>query len=97
MTLGYIVLATGAVLYLGTTGTPALRALAVVAAIGALFHVFTHAFFKALLFLTSGSILYATGTKDLNKLGGLIRLMPVSAAIAGIASLSISAGGQYRF
>ncbi len=38
---------------------------------------------RRLLFLTSGSILYATGTKDLNKLGGLIRLMPVSAAVAG--------------
>ncbi len=88
--IGYIVMATGAVLYLGTTGGPVLRALAVVAAIGALFHVLNHAIFKALLFLTSGSILYATGTKDLNKLGGLIRLMPVSAAVAGIASLSIS-------
>jgi formate hydrogenlyase subunit 3/multisubunit Na+/H+ antiporter MnhD subunit len=49
-----------------------------------------HAVFKGLLFLTSGSILYATGTKDLNRLGGLIRLMPVTAVIAGIASLSIS-------
>jgi hydrogenase-4 component B len=88
--IGYIVLATGAVLYLGTTGTPVLRALALVAALGALFHVLNHAIFKALLFLTSGSILYATGTKDLNKLGGLIRLMPVSAVVAGIASLSIS-------
>ena len=41
--------------------------------IGALFHVLNHAIFKGLLFLTSGSILYATGTKDLNKLGGLIQ------------------------
>lgn len=88
--IGYIVLATGAVLALGTTGEPALQALAVAAVIGALFHVLNHAIFKGLLFLTSGSILYATGTKDLNKLGGLIRLMPVSAVIAGIASLSIS-------
>ncbi len=88
--IGYIVLAAGAVLYLGTTGHPALRALAVAAVIGALFHVLNHAIFKGLLFLTSGSILYATGTKDLNRLGGLIRLMPVSAVIAGIASLAIS-------
>ena len=75
---------------LGTAGEPALRALALVAVVGALFHVLNHAIFKGLLFLTSGSILYATGTKDLNKLGGLIRLMPVSAVVAGIASLSIS-------
>ncbi|HPW17783.1 MAG TPA: proton-conducting transporter membrane subunit [Candidatus Aminicenantes bacterium] len=88
--VGYIVLATGAALYLGTTGAPALRLLAVAAAVGALFHFLNHAVFKGLLFLTSGSILYATGTKDLNRLGGLIRLMPVSAAVAGVASLSIS-------
>ena len=88
--IGYIVLATGAVLFLGASGPSALRALALAAAIGALYHVLNHAIFKGLLFLTSGSILYATGTKDLNKLGGLIKLMPVSAVVAGIASLSIS-------
>jgi hydrogenase-4 component B len=88
--IGYIVLAVGAVLLLGNSGAPALRVLAVVAAVGALYHVINHAIFKGLLFLTSGSILYATGTKDLNKLGGLINLMPVTAVVAGIASLSIS-------
>ena len=88
--IGYIVLAVGAVLLLGNSGEPALRVLAVVAAVGALYHVLNHAIFKGLLFLTSGSILYATGTKDLNKLGGLIKLMPVTAVVAGIASLSIS-------
>ena len=88
--IGYIVLAIGAVLFLGASGPSALRALALVAAIGALYHVLNHAIFKGLLFLTSGSILYATGTKDLNKLGGLIKLMPVTAVVAGIASLSIS-------
>ena len=88
--VGYIVLAVGAVLVLGNSGEPALRALALLAAVGALFHMLNHAVFKGLLFLTSGSILYATGTKDLNRLGGLIRLMPVTAVIAGIASLSIS-------
>ena len=88
--VGYIVLAVGAVLVLGNSGEPALRTLALLAAVGALFHMLNHAVFKGLLFLTSGSILYATGTKDLNRLGGLIRLMPVTAVIAGIASLSIS-------
>lgn len=88
--IGYVVLATGAVLLLDRSGTPALEALALVAAVGALYHVLNHAVFKGLLFLTSGSILYATGTKDLNKLGGLIRLMPASAVLAAIACLSIS-------
>lgn len=88
--IGYIVLAVGAVLLLGSSGEPALGVLAVVAAVGALYHVINHAVFKGLLFLTSGSILYATGTKDLNRLGGLINLMPVTALVAGVASLSIS-------
>jgi formate hydrogenlyase subunit 3/multisubunit Na+/H+ antiporter MnhD subunit len=67
-----------------------LKLLALVVIVGALYHVINHAVFKGLLFLVSGSILYTTGTKDLNKLGGLIKFMPVSAVIAGIASLSIA-------
>jgi len=88
--IGYIVLAMGVALWTAGASDPAVRALAAVAVIGALFHVLNHAAFKGLLFLTSGSLLYATGTKDLNKLGGLIKLMPVSAAIAAVASLSIA-------
>lgn len=88
--IGYIVLAVGTALLLGASGDEALRVLAVVAAVGALYHVLNHAIFKGLLFLTSGSLLYATGTKDLNRLGGLINLMPVTALVAGVASLSIS-------
>ncbi|MDD8014209.1 MAG: proton-conducting transporter membrane subunit [Acidobacteriota bacterium] len=88
--IGYIVLAAGAALWLGGGNEAYLRGLAAVAVIGALFHVVNHAVFKGLLFLASGSILYSTGTKDLNKLGGLIKFMPVSAAVAGIASLAVS-------
>lgn len=88
--IGYIVFATGAGLFMLYTGNASLQVFAVVVIIGAAYHVLNHAIFKGLLFLTSGSVLYATGTKDLNKLGGLIKLMPVSAVMAGIASLSIS-------
>ncbi len=88
--IGYIVLGMGAALLLSGSGVPAVRSLAAVAILGALFHVLNHAAFKGLLFLTGGSLLYATGTKDLNRLGGLIKLMPVSAAVAGVASLSIA-------
>ncbi len=77
--IGYIVLAMGVALWTAGASDPAVRALAGVAVLGGLFHVLNHAAFKGLLFLTSGSLLYATGTKDLNKLGGLIKLMPVSA------------------
>jgi formate hydrogenlyase subunit 3/multisubunit Na+/H+ antiporter MnhD subunit len=88
--IGYIVLGMGAALFISTSSDPGVRSLAAVAVLGALFHVLNHAAFKGLLFLSSGSLLYATGTKDLNRLGGLIKFMPVSAAVAGIASLSIA-------
>ena len=39
--------------------------------VAAIFHLFTHAFFKALLFLGSGSVNHATGTFDMRKMGGL--------------------------
>lgn len=88
--VGYIVLALGVSLWTATASDPALRALAAVALLGALFHAVNHAAVKGLLFLISGNLHYAAGTKDLNKLGGLITLMPVSAVIAAVASLSIS-------
>lgn len=88
--LGYIIFASGAALVLMNTGSEYLKLLALVVIIGALYHVINHAVFKGLLFLVSGSVLYTTGTKDLNKLGGLIKFMPVSAVVAGIASLSIA-------
>lgn len=49
-----------------------------IAVAAAIFHLFTHAFFKALLFLGSGSVLHATGTIDLRHFGGLRRLMPIT-------------------
>jgi len=88
--IGYIVLAAGAALVMMNNDSSFINMLGLIAIVGALYHVLNHAIFKGLLFLTSGSILYATGTKDLNKLGGLLKIMPVSGVIAGIASLSIS-------
>ncbi|MCU0848935.1 MAG: hypothetical protein MUD12_13700 [Spirochaetes bacterium] len=88
--IGYIVFATGAALLMTGVESQFVRMLGLVAIIGAVYHVLNHAVFKGLLFLTSGSVLYAAGTKDLNRLGGLIKFMPVTAVVAGIASLSIS-------
>ncbi|HOW85705.1 MAG TPA: proton-conducting transporter membrane subunit [Candidatus Aminicenantes bacterium] len=88
--IGYIVLAIGVALALALPAGPAVSVLAAAAVIGALYHALNHAIFKGMLFLTGGNILYATGTKDLNKLGGLIGLMPVTAAIAGLGSLAIA-------
>jgi len=56
----------------------------------ALFHLINHAVFKSLLFLNAGSIEYATGTRDLNKMGGLRDKMPVTSATAMIGSMSIA-------
>ncbi|MCD6307459.1 MAG: monovalent cation/H+ antiporter subunit D family protein [Candidatus Latescibacteria bacterium] len=58
--------------------------------IGGLFHLLNHAFFKTLLFLCSGAVEYATGTRDLNRLGGLWKKMPVTSSTCTIASMSIS-------
>ncbi|MCX8007358.1 MAG: NADH-quinone oxidoreductase subunit L [Coriobacteriia bacterium] len=56
----------------------------------AMFHLVTHAAFKALLFLAAGSVIHATGTQDLREMGGLFRKMPLTAAcwIAGALALS---------
>jgi hydrogenase-4 component B len=71
-------------------------ALAVLGLAGALLHTLNHALFKSLLFLGAGNVLRATGTRALERLGGLARSMPVtwagflvgSAAIVGLPPLN---------
>ncbi len=55
-----------------------------------IFHLFTHAFFKSLLFLGAGSVNHATGTFDMRKMGGLRKVMPWTFATFVVASLSLS-------
>ena len=55
-----------------------------------IFHLFNHAFFKALLFLGAGSINHATGTFDMRQMGGLRKVMPWTYTTFLIASLSIA-------
>ena len=85
--LGFMFLA------LGTLGAVS----PVFAVTAALFHLFTHAFFKALLFLASGSVMHAMGDViDMRKFGGLRKIMPLThltflcgaAALAGVPLLS---------
>ena len=55
-----------------------------------LFHLFNHAFFKALLFLTAGYIIHAFGNEqDMRKMGSLIKLLPMSYLMILIGSLSL--------
>ena len=56
----------------------------------AVFHLFTHAFFKALLFLGSGSVNHATNTFDMRKMGGLRHTMPITFITFLIGSLSLA-------
>ena len=88
--IGYILLGTGVCMSLLPVVGPNAAALAAVGLFGALLHVLNHGLFKALLFLNAGSMLHATGTQDLNKMGGLMKFMPLTAITAIIASFSIS-------
>ncbi len=57
----------------------------------AMFHLLTHAFFKALLFLSAGSVIHAmSGEQDMRKMGGLWRLIPITYAVMWIGSLSLA-------
>ena len=56
----------------------------------AIFHLFTHAFFKALLFLGSGSVNHATGTFDMRFMGGLRKVMPITYITFLIGGLSLA-------
>jgi NADH-quinone oxidoreductase subunit L len=56
-----------------------------------MFHLFTHAFFKALLFLGSGSVIYAMHhEQDIRKMGGLWRKIPYTFAVMAIGTLSLT-------
>jgi formate hydrogenlyase subunit 3/multisubunit Na+/H+ antiporter MnhD subunit len=53
-----------------------MKALAALALTAAMYHMMAHAFFKSLLFCSTGAVMHATGERSLGKLGGLIRYMP---------------------
>jgi len=57
---------------------------------GALLHVWNHGLFKALLFLGAGSVLHATGTREMSRLGGLWRAMPWTAGLFALGAAAIS-------
>jgi NADH-quinone oxidoreductase subunit L len=58
--------------------------------VAAIFHLVTHAFFKALLFLGSGSVNHATGTFDMRLMGGLRRYMPLTYVTFLVGALSLA-------
>ena len=83
--VGLMCVGFGLSLLFSAYGMTALSALALTAA---LYHVVSHAFFKSLLFCSTGAVLHATGERSLGKLGGLIRTMPWVAWPSLIGALS---------
>lgn len=88
--MGYILLALGTCMAMADTPGAAASALANFALLAGLFHLVNHSLFGSLLYFNSGSVLHATGTQDLNLLGGLMKYMPFTALTALVGSLSIS-------
>ncbi|WP_394573343.1 proton-conducting transporter membrane subunit [Dehalogenimonas etheniformans] len=68
-----------------------LSTLADLSLFGALFHILNHAIFKSLLFMTAGSVVAATHTRNIEEMGGLVKTMPATAVIFLIGSVAISA------
>ncbi|MBN9096921.1 MULTISPECIES: proton-conducting transporter membrane subunit [unclassified Pseudonocardia] len=86
--MGLVLIGVGAGGLFAAAGNMLLAGLALTAA---LLHVVNHAAFKTLLFLAAGSVLHATGSRDLDDLGGLRPRMPVTTAAFGLGALAGSA------
>lgn len=86
--IGLILLGIGFAGMYTASGQPALAGLALAAA---LLHTLNHAGFKTLLFLGAGSIVRATATRDLDKLGGLSQRMPATAALVAAGAIAAAA------
>ena len=86
--IGIILLGIGSSMMFRSNGLYDLSAIALVAG---LYHTLNHALFKGLLFLGSGSLMHATHTKNMEEMGGLIKLMPYTGLLFLIGSVSICA------
>ncbi|ORW84973.1 hypothetical protein AWB92_28560 [Mycobacterium sp. IEC1808] len=82
--LGLIALALGAATLFAAADA---NGPATIAAVAAMLHLIAHAAFKSLGFLAAGSVLAATGLRDLDRLGGLARRMPATTTLFGVAAL----------
>ncbi len=84
--IGIIFMGLGVALIGQQVGSPAMMLLGMS---GALLHVLNHAVFKALLFLGAGSVIHATGTREIDLMGGAARRLPYTALLFGIGSVAI--------
>ncbi len=65
-------------------------ALGIGAYVAGTFHLITHAFFKALLFLTAGSVIHGVGTNDMMQMGGLRKKMPITTTVFVVGALALA-------
>lgn len=65
-------------------------ALGIGAFVAGTFHLITHAFFKALLFLSAGSVIHGVGTNDMMNMGGLRKKMPITTTVFIIGALALA-------
>ncbi len=86
--IGIVVTAFGAAMTFLAYGQRALWAFLLLAG---LYHVLNHGCYKTLLFLEAGVVEHATGTRDMDRLGGLARAMPRAGVIAFVGTLGIAA------
>ena len=86
--IGIVTLGLGAGVIFAALGRPLLSGMALIAAF---YHMLNHSFYKALLFLGAGSVDEHAGTRDLDRLGGLMRVMPWTAGAFLVGALAISA------
>jgi hydrogenase-4 component B len=86
--IGVVVIGVGAAVIFRAAD---LGALAVLALVAALYHVVNHAAFKGVLFLGAGAVVHATGTRNMDAMGGIIRRMPWTAACFLLGAVAISA------
>lgn len=86
--IGIILIGFGLSIIFSFYNLPALAALSLA---GALLHTLNHALFKSLLFLTAGSVVNSTKTKNIESMGGLIKTMPITAMLFLVGAVSISA------
>ncbi len=86
--VGIILLGLGFGLVAEAQGHPTIALLAYA---GGLLHLWNHALFKGVMFLGAGTLLHATGTRDMNRMGGLLKRMPLAGLLWIGGSLSISA------
>ena len=86
--IGIILIAIGLGMIFHTLKLDTLSAFSFIAGV---YHSFNHMSFKSLLFMTAGSVLHQTHTKNMEKYGGLIKLMPITAFLFLLAAISITA------